>query len=134
MKSDCSLFSRLFIACQTRNGDLDEFFRYENQGSPPSLSEEGNLRLPRQKSELANCLQALTTPPNVIPANRDVMIMDGAALVNMVKPTGTERTFSGYVSATFVPYVTAQLRHVKRIDIVWDEYIDNSLKATTRSK
>ena len=27
----------------------------------------------------------------------------------------------------------AQLRYVRRVDIVWDEYIENSLKATTRS-
>jgi hypothetical protein len=69
MKSDCSLFSRLFIACQTRNGDLDDFFKHENQGCPPSLSDEGNLCLPRQKSKLGNCLEALTTPQIVPPAN-----------------------------------------------------------------
>jgi len=27
IKKDCSLFSRLYIACQTRAGDLDEFFK-----------------------------------------------------------------------------------------------------------
>ena len=26
IKKDCSLFSRLYVACQTREGDLDEFF------------------------------------------------------------------------------------------------------------
>ena len=26
LKSDCALFSRLYIACQTRDGDLDNFF------------------------------------------------------------------------------------------------------------
>ena len=57
--------------------------------------------------------------------------MDGAALVNMLKPTGKEKTFSEYASNKFIPYVTAQLQHVKRIDIVWDEYVENSLKATT---
>ena len=52
----------------------------------------------------------------------------------MLKPTGKEKTFSEYASNKFIPYVTAQLQHVKRIDIVWDEYVENSLKATTRSK
>ena len=65
MKSDCSLFSRLFIACQTRNGDLDEFFRHENQACPPSISDQGHLRLPRQKAELTSCLQALATHKDV---------------------------------------------------------------------
>ena len=40
----CSLFSRLYIACQTRKGDLPEFFRHENQPTPPSLSKLGDKR------------------------------------------------------------------------------------------
>jgi hypothetical protein len=32
-KNDSSLFSRLYIACQTRDGDLDSFFQHENQSS-----------------------------------------------------------------------------------------------------
>ena len=39
LKSNCSLFSRLYIASQTCNGDLDEFFKHENQAYPPSLSQ-----------------------------------------------------------------------------------------------
>ena len=30
LRNDCSLFSRLYIACQTRKGDQPEFFRHEN--------------------------------------------------------------------------------------------------------
>ena len=59
MKSDCSFFPCLFIACQIRKGDLDEFFKHENQACPPSLAEDGQLRLPRQKSNLASSLQLL---------------------------------------------------------------------------
>jgi hypothetical protein len=29
LKEDCELFSRLFIACQSREGKLDEFFTFE---------------------------------------------------------------------------------------------------------
>ena len=36
-KNDSELFSRLYIACQTRDGDLDEFFRRENRAHPSSL-------------------------------------------------------------------------------------------------
>ena len=31
LKCDVELFSRLYIGCQTRDGNLDEFFRHENQ-------------------------------------------------------------------------------------------------------
>ena len=59
MKSDMQLFSRLYIACQTRDGNLDEFFRHENQSCPPSLSNMGNLRL-GGKSDLLPCLENLS--------------------------------------------------------------------------
>ena len=36
IRSDRNLFSRLYVACQVRDGNLDEFFSYENQSCPPS--------------------------------------------------------------------------------------------------
>ena len=68
-----------------------------------------------------------------MPRNLDVIIIDGVAVVNMIKP-GTERTFSEYAADSFIPYIRAQLSHITRLDIVWDEYLKNSLKATTRGK
>ena len=56
MKSDMQLFSRLYIACQTRDGNLDEFFLHENQSCPQSLSNMRNLRL-AGKSDLLPCLK-----------------------------------------------------------------------------
>ena len=31
LKEDRSLFSRLYIACQIRDGNMEDFFKYENQ-------------------------------------------------------------------------------------------------------
>ncbi len=45
LRSDVSLFSRLYIACQSRDGDLEKFFHHENQACPPSISQNGKLRL-----------------------------------------------------------------------------------------
>ena len=43
LKKDCQLFSRLYIACQSRKADLEQFFAHENQPIPPSLSSLGKL-------------------------------------------------------------------------------------------
>ena len=51
-RNDAALFSRLFIACQNRDGDLEQFFSHENQAAPPSLSENGILRPVKNKSGL----------------------------------------------------------------------------------
>ena len=69
-----------------------------------------------------------------MPSNIDVIIIDGAAVVNMVKPgvAGAEKIFTDYADNSFLPYVKAQLQHAKRVDVVWDDYIENSLKTTTR--
>ena len=45
LKNDVGLFSRLYISCQTRKGNLDQFFRHENHSYHPSLSDDGSLHL-----------------------------------------------------------------------------------------
>lgn len=135
LKNDCSLFSRLYVSCQIRNGDLDEFFKHENQGHPPSISQSDGTMRSGTKSDLVHCLEHL------IPQNANVMaspaveviILDGAAIVNMLKP-GAAKTFQDYATQVFLPYIEAQLRNAKRLDIVWDVYLPDSLKAETRSK
>ncbi|CAH1791172.1 unnamed protein product, partial [Owenia fusiformis] len=44
LRNDCDLFSKLYITCQTRNIDLDDFLMHENQEYPPSLAKYGVLR------------------------------------------------------------------------------------------
>ena len=68
-----------------------------------------------------------------MPNNADSLIIDGAVVVNMVRPR-PERTFSEYATQSFLPYVQAQLLHVQRVDVVWDEYLPTSLKTTTRQQ
>ena len=130
LKSDCSLFSSLYISCQTRDGNLDDFFAHENQACPPSLSNMGKLQL-GTKSDIVSCLEKLVPIPtddfllDVQPCllmnatsmpTVDAVILDGAAIVNMLKP-GTAKTFSDYASQV---YITAQLHSAQRVDVVWD--------------
>ena len=48
--------------------------------------------------------------------------------------SGFANTFSDYATQVFLPYITSQLQHVNRLDVVWDEYIADSLKAETRTR
>ncbi|KAG7169789.1 hypothetical protein Hamer_G018045 [Homarus americanus] len=58
LKSDISLISRLYIACQSQHGNLDDLFRHENQAcpSPLSISQLSKLRL-GTKSDHLRCLE-----------------------------------------------------------------------------
>ena len=131
LKDDCSLFSRLYIACQSREGDLQDFFRHENQPWPPSLSQNGQLRQ-GNKADLVQCLQSsakvVAESPQV-----DAKVFDGAVVVQMLHPK-ISTTFKDYVQTVFLPYVQTQMQSAQRIDVVWGTYKQDSLKTGTREK
>jgi len=119
LKNDCSFFS---IASQIRHIDLDEFFQHENQACPPALSHMGGLRT-GTKSDSMPCLENLVpVKENLSTPRIQVNILDGAGIINMLIP-GPAKTFQGYATDIFVPYVISQPQHVDRLDIVWDLYM-----------
>ena len=91
---------RLYITCQARKGNLQEFFRHENHGSPFTLPCTAKMRS-GQKSELVQLLEASTTVecPDV-----DVKVFDVATAVNMLPP-GKSETFKDYATSVFLTYV-----------------------------
>ena len=110
---------------------MDTFFAHENQATPPSLSLGGKIR-PSAKSDLLHCLELcekqLLHAPNV-----DAIILDGATVVHMLHP-GMARTFQDYADTVFGSYILSQLQNANRVDIVWDVYMENSLKATREKR
>ena len=131
LKSDCQLFSRLYIACQTRDGNLNDFFRYENQVCPPSLSQSGSL-FAGTKSDLLDCLP-VNKSCELTHAACAATILDGAVLVQMLRPDNA-RTFYDYRLNVFVPYLLSVLSKTERVDVVFDVYLEHSLKVLTREK
>ncbi|KAK3921529.1 Chromosome-associated kinesin KIF4 [Frankliniella fusca] len=131
LKCDVQLFSRLFIVSLSRSLDLKKFFEHENQACPPSLSTVGNLHT-GQKAQLVSILEKLVateTPPQTC----DGILYDGPAVVRMMKPregTGSFQEFSEQITN----YCSTQAlkMNCSRVDIVWDQYHEDSLKATTR--
>lgn len=131
LQSNLNLFAQLYIALQNRDGNMTEFFCHEVQSFPPSLSEDGNLRLPSAKSDLLKCLPQAS---NLDSRNQfDCRVLDGAVIVHCL-PTVEATTFDEYAAKVFIPYLQQQLHLSKRVDIVWDTYVPNSLKEATREK
>ena len=130
-RSNTSLFGRLYIANQHRDGDPATFFSHENQATPPSLSDFGKIRIGR-KSLLLSCLETTNNQP-LHPNQFDCRILDGAAVVHFLK-SDTASTFADYSDKIFVPFVFQQLQDATRIDIVWDVYFSKSIKGGARDK
>ena len=66
VKADCQLFSNLYLASQSRVGDLDNFFALENHAFPVSLSEYGKLH-GCTKSDFLDCLESIDIPTYIKP-------------------------------------------------------------------
>jgi len=133
MKSDVRLFSRMYISCQSREGELDFFFEHENHPWPLALADNNSLRQ-GNKSDLMRCLEGLATHPVDTPLP-DIKIIDGAALVNTLDPKRSDvvvKTFGDFSQHIFLPHIARQLQCVKRLDVVWDVYKAGSIKSYTR--
>ncbi|RUM46947.1 MAG: hypothetical protein DSY80_01375, partial [Desulfocapsa sp.] len=129
LKNDCILFSRLYIACQSRDGNLEEFFKHENRDAPPALSQAGKLRI-GTKSDIVDCLSKVVLPVSDAP-QIDAKVLDGSVIVHLLQP-GTAKTFQEYADQIFKQYILTQLETVKRLDIIWDVYRPDSLKQGVR--
>ena len=79
LNTNCTLFPRFYIACQTTQSNLDSFFELENQACPPFISDMGQLRH-GSKSDLMECLTKSSQPEGVHPGI-DAKVLDGAALL-----------------------------------------------------
>lgn len=95
MRKDSNLFCRLYVAFEARDANIDDFFSHENQIYPPSISEDGKLRKPTNKSDIIECIHSKCdisfndSYPNVT-----AKMFDGAAVIHMLNP-GIATTFSG---------------------------------------
>ena len=131
LRNDISLVSTLFLSLQSRpDFDLDNFFKYENQKEPPSLSDQGKVR----SGTKSDVLQCLTIPKLTPPDDVTVKVLDGPAVVHIVRPTyGTN--YQPYVVRHFMPFITNSLTNsTPRLDIIWDIYPDHNLKAEAQAK
>ena len=89
------------------------------------------------KWDLLQCLDELIPPNDVktnVESNVDFVVVDGAVLVNMLKPAATSQTFHDYV-IQFMAYIQRQFTAtVRRVDVVFDQYRIDSPKAEARKK
>ncbi|KAL8586162.1 hypothetical protein ACOMHN_057724 [Nucella lapillus] len=120
IKNDRELFARMYIGCQTRDGNLEEFFRHENQACPPALSDGGSL-CTGTKSDLLTCLEEVSDAKTETPVTT-CSVLDGAAIIQMLKPAAS-KTFEEYAQQIVIPYMSTKLQTVSRLDLVWDTYL-----------
>ena len=80
----------------------------------------------------SNILKILSDKPEP-PLIYDSKVLDGAVIVHSL-PTTSISTFHEYADRLFIPYLDKQLGATSKLDVVWDRYIPDSLKESTREK
>ena len=133
LKERCNLYKDLFISCQTRQVNLDQFFAHVNHDFPPTLSEYGKLRPPTSKADVLRCLKSVPmrnievySLPNV-----DSSVIDAPAWVHMHLPRSSKAIGDYCCEEVLSPIINFTL---KRIDLVFDVYREDSLKRDIRMR
>ena len=85
LNSEKRLYANLYVACQSRQGDLDNFFACENHAFSVSISEYGKLRKATSKSDFLQCMESLVDVTYDAP-DVSMKVIDGAACLNMNGP------------------------------------------------
>ena len=141
MKNDCSLFARLYIACQN-------FFKHENlMCQTPLATTSPNTDTMDVEAAVHEDISKVgffyDTSAEVDPRHTedqidaapvlkvDAKVLDGAAIVEMLSPKLT-KMFVEYVGNILLPYISRNLQTFCRVDMVFDVYIHDSLKARKR--
>lgn len=78
------------------------------------------------------CLEEGCPPKSEAP-NVSGVVLDGAAIIQLLKPTGSRR-FAEYAHQEFIPYIPLCHQKSTRVDLVWDRYFTSSIKGTAREK
>ena len=131
LASDRRLYANLYVACQSREGDLDNFFSHENHAYPIAISEYGELRKCTAKSDFLQILEEIREPTYDSPSV-DVKIVDGAAFVHMNAPKACKNY--GEYCDVLQQKIRLLANNVLRLDMVFDMYEEKSIKSQTRQR
>ena len=133
-KTSTAIITQMFVSLQARpESNIDDFFRHENAKEPPSLSLKGKLRS-GTKSQIVHCLPGWPfSRSNALTKQATVVIFYMPAIVHIIKPNRAN-TFGEYTGLQLIPYIESEVNQASRIDLVWDQYKEGSLKNQTRMK
>lgn len=94
-----NLFYFLYIGCQNRDGNLDEFFQHENQAFPPTLSDGGDIGFDVNRDFLTWLEDFSHLKSKVLTS---FLFLDKAAIIQLLR-LATAKAFNEYAQQVFVP-------------------------------
>lgn len=136
VKPDRDIFRRIIISMESgREVNIDKLLQKELCAVPLSLATTDSVLRPTNKADLATILQAGAKGTELSPSIVSTCtIIDGMALVRAIGKPPNALTFGDYADI-FMQNVTGYLHgNITRVDLVFDQYQQNSIKAGARAK
>jgi len=133
VSADRELFGRLLIAAKGRDIDLKHVLTFELSAVPFALAHADGTMRKTNKSVLLSELERLGNTKARLPSPEPNMlttfVVDGMAMVQMVKGGGASTI--GQLATTIYEVVLAPLGQngCRRVDVVFDQYKDRSIKS-----
>lgn len=139
---DSNLFCKLFIACESRKGNVAEFFMHENNQYPPSLSEFGSLRQQTCNDDMLNCLLKPNKMSESSGAEMDSLAVDSTTVIasaviidafsHVQGVPISVMTVKDYSEKMFHKFINQKCETYSRVDVLFDVNQDNSLEEMTK--
>ena len=133
LKKNSSMFMRLILNAQSRDGDVGDFFSSETCGYPPSLSENGSLRFGSESAVCKILFSHQKSSKEYYPPCIQARAFDAAATVQSLVVKESLKSFKDY-KLYFWNHIKNHSVNVCRVDVVFDCYLAYSLKSCTRTK
>ncbi|KAG1692301.1 Transmembrane protein 164 [Nymphon striatum] len=129
LKADRELFGRMAVIGQSRDIDLKEVFSFPLGPIPWSLGDEFGMLRKTNKAAITTALEKNIEYVESVPQN-SATLSDGMAVVQKLK-IDQSNTF-GDIAQKFSASISQAGFASKRIDVVFDVYIENSIKNAER--
>ena len=140
IKAERKLMSRFTVAARSRpDVDLPGCLeKYEFSAVPRStFTEEGDLILSKDKSkitsEMLECLPIENIAEESADSNHKVIVFDGMAVVNKIDIKKMKLKSCSEFASTFVQNVEKEAQGFDKVRVIFDRYIEKSLKSGTRT-
>ena len=129
IKANRNLFARMIVIAQSRELDMHDVFAHPLGPLPWALAnEDGSLRK-TDKARLLNHIGKNVRPAEVLP-NLSACIIDGMSVVQKIN--GSNQTFAELAKSA-LKLVLNEGGQSQRIDVVFDVYLETSIKDAERS-
>ena len=122
LKKSCKLFSQLYVACQVRDGNLDEFFWHEMAVILHLFPKMVTWCLDQSQTSCIALKNSIRKPQPII------WLWIACSSNRQHDQTDSCDNLPGIRNSKL------QLQWSERVDIVWDVYVENSWKSSARHK